>query len=563
MDAISDPSTHTIVLMKPAQIVGTEITLNAIGYFIDQDPSSILIVQPTLEISDWWSKRRLTPMLRDTPALRGKVREIRARHSDNTIREKAFDGGSLTITGANSPSGLASRPIRIVINDDTDRFPASAGSEGSPIDLSVKRSTTFWNRKHIQVSSPGRKDISNIEPAYESSDMRRCHVPCPYCDHFQVLVWGQVQWPKETVKGKEVHQPKLAVYICKKCGGEITDADKPEMLRRHRWIPEKEFDGVAGFHLNEIYSPWVTFAEMAANFLKAKKLPDTLQTFVNTSLAQTWEDKGESVEDETLYGRCEVYDVIPQAGMVLTAGVDVQDNRLECEVVAWGEDEENWGVEYAVLWGDPRTDQVWHDLDGWLLREFEHESGHRMRVSACAIDSGFLSDEVYAYTGNKWHRRIISTKGYATHGRPLLSKPSRNNMYKARVFPIGTSTAKDVLYGRLAIQKPGPGYCHFPTTYDQEYFDQLTAEKAVKVWRSGRATRTWVLKSKHRRNEALDIRILNSIARLLVKPNFARLRARFSQPPPKTARPREGDEKQPKKGRRRPRRGKYIYRGWK
>lgn len=565
MDVITDPDVHGVVFMKPAQIGGSEIVLNTIGYYIDQDPSPLLVVHPTLDIAEWWSKRRLTPMLRDTPALRGKVSEIRAKRSDNTIKEKTFAGGSLTIAGANSPSGLASRPVRIVINDDTDRYPLSAGSEGSPIALSKKRSTTFWNRKHIQISSPAGADTSNIEPAYNMSDKRQYHVPCPKCKKYQVLIWQQVRWPKD--------DPAAANYVCPHCGRVIEDREKLDMLRRGKWVARKPANGVAGFHLNEIYSPWSTFGEMAINWINAQQLPETLQTFVNTAFAETWEIKGDTVAEEPLYNRREVYDEVPDGGLFLTAGVDVQDDRLEAEIVAWGEFEESWGIEYAVLWGDPRGQQVWEDLDGWLARKIMRETGHTMRVLACAIDSGFLADHVYQFSAPRWRRRVIAAKGYSTAGKPILSKPSRNNRWKARVFPLGTTTAKDVLYGRLSIKEPGPGYCHYPTRYDEEYFRQLTAEKAIKLWKSGRSTRTWVLKSRHRKNEALDVRLLALMARSMVKPNVARLRARYNQPPTaaekidvkrveETAKPHDLVVEKQRPAKRKRARG-YVWKGWK
>lgn len=560
MDVLNDPHIHTIVLKWPAQVGKSEIILNIIGYFIDQDPCPGLVVQPTITIAEWWSKRRLAPMLAETPCLRGKVRDIRTRDSDNTILEKGFPGGSLSIGGANSPSGLASRPVRFVFNDETDRYPPSAGTEGNPIELSKKRSTTFWNRKHVEASTPTIKGLSYIDEAYELSDQRQYHVPCPHCNHYQVLRWSRetVRWPE----GK----PQLAVYICEHCQGEITDRHKPTMLARGRWVARRETNGVAGFHLNELYSPWVSFGEMATNFVKAKRLPDTLQVWINTALAEVWEDRGgETVEDRPLFERREVYPcAVPAGALFLTAGVDVQEDRLEAEVVGWGEDEESWGIEHAVLWGDPRRAQVWKELDDWLLMERQHDSGAKLRPLACAIDSGFLTDEVYAFCRPRWSRRIFPTKGYGDFGRPMIGKSSRAR--RVRLFPIGVSAAKDLLYGRLKIAEPGPGYCHFPVSYDEDFFYQLTAEKAINVWEKGKRIRRWILKGAHRRNEALDVRVLALVARQLVRPNIKalldRLKTRAADEPQAAPPTDEEKAKEHKRVIRRRRRG-YIYRGWK
>ena len=285
MDAVADETVREIWVMKSAQVGWTEILNNVIGYHIHQDPAPMLLVQPTLEMAEAWSKDRLAPMVRDTPALAERIADPRSRDSGNTLLHKKFAGGHLTVAGANSPAGLASRPIRIVLFDEVDRYPASAGTEGDPISLGKKRAATFWNRKVLAGSTPTIKGSSRIESGFESGDQRFYHVPCVHCGELQRLVWSQVRWPDG--------QPELAVYACVACGAELTDADKPKMLRAGQWVASRESRGIASFHISELYSPWSTWADMAVAFVQAKKLPETLQTWINTSLGETFEERGD------------------------------------------------------------------------------------------------------------------------------------------------------------------------------------------------------------------------------------------------------------------------------
>ncbi len=261
MDAVNDPTVREIVVMKSAQVGWTEILGNIVGFHVDRDPAPILLIQPTLEMAEAWSKDRLAPMVRDTPALKGKIKDARSRDSGNTLLHKQFPGGHVTIAGANSPAGLASRPIRVVLCDEVDRYPPSAGTEGDPISLARKRSTTFWNRKLLMGSTPTVKDASRIEAAFLASDQRYFLVPCPHCGTEDRLRWQHVRWPEG--------RPEEAHYVCPHCGAVIEDTDKLRMLESGRWEASTEFNGVAGFHLSELYSPWVTFGAMARAFTEA------------------------------------------------------------------------------------------------------------------------------------------------------------------------------------------------------------------------------------------------------------------------------------------------------
>jgi phage terminase large subunit GpA-like protein len=501
MDAVTDETVKEVWIQKSAQVGWTEILNNVIGYHVHQDPAPMLLVQPTLEMAESWSKDRFAPMVRDTPALAERIADPKARDSGNTLLHKKFTGGHLTVAGANSPSGLASRPIRIVLFDEVDRYPSSAGTEGDPISLGRKRTATFWSRKVLAGSTPTIKGSSRIEAGFESGDQRFYYVPCPHCGEFQRLVWAQVKWPEG--------QPELAEYVCVACGAILTEADKAEMLQAGEWRGSKPFSGIASFHISELYSPWSTWAEMAVAFIQAKRFPETLQTWINTALGETYEERGEQVETVGLAQRREPYTAqsIPQQVLMLTAGVDVQDDRLEVTIVGFGKDEETWIVEHGVLRGDPGSDSLWHDLDGYMARKRETEDGRPLLIEAQAIDSGgHFTQQVYAYCAKRKARRVWAIKGAGGFGRLIWPKSAgRAGKTSAQVFIVGVDTAKDVLYGRMKrVHQPGAGYIHFPVSVDEVYFDQLTAETLIYRMVQGRRVRSYKPRSSGSRTEALD-----------------------------------------------------------
>lgn len=501
MDALADESVREVVFMKSAQVGWTEILNNVIGFHVDQDPSPVLLMQPTLEMAEAWSKDRLAPMLRDTPVLRDRIADPKARDSGNTLLHKRFPGGHLTIVGANSPSGLASRPIRVLLCDEVDRFPASAGSEGDPIDLARKRTTTFWNRKIMMGSTPTVKGASRIEAAFEQSDQRYYFVPCPHCEEFQRLLWAQVRWDD----GK----PETARYVCSSCGTMLDDRDKIAMLRRGEWRGTKPFDGVAGFHISELYSPWVTWPQMAASFARAKMLPETLKTWINTALGETWEEDGSTIEPGSLLARRESYgpDQIPSGVLMLTIGGDVQKDRVELQLQGWGEGEESWVIEQAVFRGDPDKPDLWKDVDEYLLRKYVTEDGRTLTCEAAAIDSGGLSTQsVYEFVKSRFRRRVWAIKGMAGTGKLAWpKKASRTAKSRAMVFILGVDTIKSLLYGRIAkVQEPGPGYIHLPASADEGFCTQLTSEKAITKFVRGRPSVVWEPRTKGIAQEAQD-----------------------------------------------------------
>jgi phage terminase large subunit GpA-like protein len=525
MDAVSDPSVETVVVMSSAQVGKTEIINNVIAFHVHLDPAPILVVQPTIEMAETWSKDRFAPMLRDTPALQGLVSDPRTRDSGNTLRQKQFPGGQIAMAGANSPASLASRPVRILLMDEVDRFPPSAGSEGDPVRLATKRTANFWNRKVIMTSTPTTKGASRIEAAWEESDQRIYEVPCPVCGVFQTLKWGQVRWTKDD-KGN----PQGVHYECEHCKAHLTEPDKHRMIRNGRWIVARPWVvRVAGFHINELYSPWSTWAGVVENFLEAKKRPETLKVWVNTSLGESWEEEGVTVDDAALGGRRENYgigDPLPDGVLLLTAGVDVQGDRIEATAWGFGIGEESWVIQHAAFRGNPETSlKVWRDLDDWLAKTWAHSGGTTLRIAAACVDSGgHATQQVYDFCRKREARRIWSIVGRAGAGLPLIKIGTRRTRQKVVLGIVGTDTAKGLLFSRLAMTEFGPGYIHFPRDVDNEYFRQLTAEKLMTKHVKGVPTRVW--KQIRARNEALDCAVYAFAAFASLNANLERIASR-------------------------------------
>lgn len=527
LNALNDPEVETIVVMSSAQVGKTEIINNIVGYYIHQDPAPILCLQPTLEMAKTWSKDRLAPMVRDTPVLSGKLKDPRSRDGDNTMLHKKFVGGHITMAGANSPASLASRPIRVVLCDEVDRYPVSAGTEGDPVNLAKKRTTTFWNRKIVLTSTPTIKNASRIEAAYDSSDQRKFFVPCPHCNEFQELKWSNVTWEESHV-----------YYACDVCGSIIEESSKLGMIPRGEWrsTATATAQKTAGFHLSELYSPWVSWSEMVSNFLEAKKFPETLKTWVNTALGETWEEEGEGIKGAALQLRDRV-EGVHESVLVVTAGVDVQKDRLECTFVGWGINEEAWVIEHLILIGDTQRLDVWDQLSDQLDRDFE--GAETMRVARMFIDSGHQTQEVYRFSKKYMRNGVYPIKGMSQPDKPVWSKPAKKKRGEIKPVPIGTIAAKDVLFGRMAIDEPGPGYVHFSDNLDDDYFRQLSAEQVFTKYVHGTPTRYY--KQIRNRNEALDCLVyayaamvsLNVLFEVLQRKRDRRLNTKKMQDEPK------------------------------
>ncbi len=515
MDSLSSKETETVIVMSSAQVGKTELINNIIGYFIDYDPSSIMLLMPTLELAQSYSKKRLATMIRDTPVLRGKIKDAKSRDSDNTLLEKGFPGGYIAMVGANSPTGLSSRPIRILLADEVDRFPKSAGIEGDPLALAEKRTKTFWNKKKFFVSTPTEKGISRIDKEFEESSKEEWCLPCPVCGKYQPLKWAQIKFDTVT-------------HVCKFCDDDCNEFEWK--AGKGKWVAEyPEKLSKRGFHLNALASPWERWENIIADFKEAKKKgQDTLKTWVNTTLGEVWEDnEGEGADDEKLCDRREYYGAeVPGKVILLTAGVDVQDDRLEVEVVGWGIGKESWGIEYKVFYGDPGQNIVWDTLDEYLQKTFwfpDEEEG--IVISTVCIDSGgHYTTEVYRFCKPREFRRIYAIKGVGGYGKPFISKVSRNNRERAALFSLGVDTGKETILTRLNIEEDGPGYCHFPSEeekgYDINYFKALTSEKKVLKYKKGIPTYEWVKKKGHIRNEALDLRNYANAAFEILNPDL-------------------------------------------
>ena len=504
MDAFNGEA-EEIVVMSSAQIGKTLIAKAIIGCLIDIDPCPIMLVQPTVEMAETFSKDRLAPMIRDTPVLRGRVRDAKSRDSGNTILKKNFPGGHITMIGANAPAGLASRPIRVVICDEVDRYPPSAGTEGDPVNLARKRTITYRNKRRIYLlSTPSIKGASRIERAWLKSNQRRYHVPCPHCGEMHVLEWKNVSIVDD--------DPETARMACPSCGALIENADKMAMLEAGQWIAENSDAKVPGFHINELYSPWRSFADVAADYYAAKGNPEEEKTWWNTSMGEPFEAIGERASASELMKRKENYDAatLPSGAVTVTFGTDVQKDRLEVEFVAWGAGEESWGIEYVVLNGNPSEAEMWQRLDTLLASaKFTTEDGRILRVAAGCIDSGgHHVQQVYEYATPRAARNIWAIKGMFGP-RPVWPKRvARSKKYRGHtVRIIGVDTAKDTIYARWQVEEGKPGRCHFSVAYDEEWFTQATVEKRVtKLDKRGNEVRTWV-KPSNARNEALDCRV--------------------------------------------------------
>ena len=531
LDAVTDPTVAQVTVMKSARVGYTKCLDHVVGYFIHQDPSPILVVQPRIEDAEDYSRTEIAPMVRDTPVLAEIVGKIGPRDTLQRLQKRQFrNGASVSFVGANSPAGFRRITARIVCFDEIDGYPLEgAGKEGDQIALGIKRSETFWNRKIILGSTPTHKDTSRIERFYEQSDRRRYFVPCPQCGHMQTLRWENLRWDRTANGG---HVPDSAHFVCDSSGCIIEEQHKARMIAGGQWRGSQPFKGHAGFHIWAAYSLWpnACWANLVREFLRSRKDPIQLRTFVNTVLGETWQETVETVDGHQLLSRGENYgpDSVPRDIRFLTAGVDTQGDRLEMQVVGWGPDEESWVVDYEILMGDPAQAKVWSDLDQLLLRPYHDEDHRELRIQSVCVDAfGHHGNQVFLFCEARRGRRVFAIGG-SPGARPIWPKRASDTKTHKHVWMVGVDTAKDVLYGRLRIAQKGPGYIHFPagTAFGTAYFDQLTSERVVTQFRLGRPQRKWELPS-GKRNEALDTYVYALAARMSIP-------ARLNFDPPKT-----------------------------
>jgi phage terminase large subunit GpA-like protein len=520
MDAVSDPRVERVVIMASARVGKTEVINNLVGYHVGQDPAPILVVYPTEAAAEEWSRDKLAPMLRDSPTLRTKIAPARSRDSQNTTLHKVFTGGRLYVVGANAPTGLAAKNIRILCCDEVDRYGANAGGDGDPVAQGVKRTQNFWNRKIILASSPKLKGKSRIEAEYLASDQRRYYVPCPHCDHQQVLRWENVKWPEH---GTREERADAAAYHCGECGAAWTDAERWEAVafaaaRGGGWRAENPGSRVAGFHLSVLYSPWRSITETVNEWLGCEK-PEEYQVFVNTSLGETWQERGDAPDHDRLLERREDFPmgVVPPGALCLTAGVDVQEDRLECDVWGWGEGLTSWLVDHVAIPGSPREWATWEALAAVLARDWPCDGGGTMRIGKACVDTGGRDTAaVYGHLRALHDPRVAPVKGVAGFDRtqPVQGPTKVDALVNGRklrrglqLYTVAVATWKADLYRRLWLKRGDAeapaGWVHIPRAVDAEWVKQLVSEQLTTVKdKRGFARQEW---SKLRdRNEALD-----------------------------------------------------------
>lgn len=495
-----------VVWMAGAQLGKSQSGFNWIGAVADMWPGPMLMVQPTVDMAKKVSKQRIAPMIESTAALRKKFGTARSKDASNTMLEKEYPGGMLMLTGANSASGLRSMPIRYLYLDEVDAYPYDVDGEGSPMDLAERRTTTFARRKVFITSTPTVKGFSAVEREFDKTDKRYYYVPCPHCGEHDIIKWKNIKYdpadPKNTAK-----------LLCEHCGCLIDEHHKTDMLARGEWrATAVSQNGTRGYHLSGLYSPlgWKSWGDCAQEWVDAQENVEKLQVFWNTVLGETWEDRGDSLDPSLLGSRTEEYKAEVPAGVrILTAAIDVQDDRLELKVKGYGEREESWLIAYSQHYGDPSQDDVWHEVDEVLQHRFKVEGGGTMGIDTTFVDSGgHHSDSVYKFCKARTTRRVFPLRGVQQVGRPIISNPSRNNKYRVPLYNIGVDAAKDTVFARLKIEKNGPGRMHYPKAdwCDEEYFAMLTAERPVRKWVKRRGVvKEWV--QMRPRNEAFDLEV--------------------------------------------------------
>lgn len=517
MDAMTDPAVEKITIMKSARVGYTLMITNLIGYHIHQDPANILVVQPTIEDAQGYSKDQIKAMLLNTPVIESVSPDFKTRDSRNTMLRKEFPGMSLMIVGANSARGFRRISARVVVLDEVDGYPPTAGAEGDQITLASRRADYFWNKKIILGSTPAGQD-SRIQESFEKSDQRKYYVPCPKCSFMQTLEWERMDF---STKGT-VRRP---VYVCINCDEAIDYRHHHAMIAQGEWRAAEEFNGHAGFYLWAAYSysPGATWRHIVAEFLASKDNPEMLKGWVNTVLGQPWIEEGERLEPLELMKRSEDYeDMIPAQAGILTAAVDVQKDRLEVLIMAWGEEEESWAMDHVTIIGSPALAETWEKLEKVLTRTWKHANGQDLHLQSVAIDSGgHFTDQVYAYVYPRESRNVYAIKGDSNYGKPVITRPSKpKGKRKVRLFMVGVNAAKDTVYARMRITDTNRGRIHFPSRFGEDFFEQMCAEQKVPKYIRGRRYHVWTL-TKNKRNEAWDLTVYNLAALRIICPDTA------------------------------------------
>jgi phage terminase large subunit GpA-like protein len=490
--------------MKSAQAGGTECGLNWIAYIICHAPGLALMVMPSLDMARRNTRTRIDPMIAETPALRERISAPRSRDAYNSAFVKSFPGGTLVMTGANSASALRSTPCRYLLLDEIDGYPHDVDNEGDPVALAIARSVTFKGRRKIaMVSTPTVVGVSRIEAAYLEGDQRKFQVACIHCGDRAEITWQRIKWP-------EGRRDK-AYLICDACGGVMEEHSKPALLASGVWKATAKGDGrTASFHISALYSPFVTWGEIAIEHGAAQGDPARMQAWHNLSLGLPYEDVAASpLAVGELQQRAEDYTDAPKGVLVCVAGIDTQDDRIEVEIMGAGMGDETWSLGYHVLLGDPSSQQLWEQVDVLLRERIRCVDGRVLLIRAACIDSGgHFTVQVYNFVRDKQSRSIWAIRGSSHSGTPPWPrKATRVNKGKVPLYVIGADVLKDAFAARLRIEQPGAGYCHFPIGRGLDYFEGLLSERPLRVYSGGVARRVWTPISGFVRNEPLDCRV--------------------------------------------------------
>ena len=550
MDAFTEPGINVVVAKTASQIGKSDIMNNVIGRFSHLAPAPMMMLQPTIEMSQDYSKTRIAPMIRDTKVLKDIFKEVKSRETSNTILSKQFPGGRLIMAGANSPAGLASRPIKILLADEVDRFPKSAGTEGDPVGLAAKRMTTFWDRVMGLFSTPTNAGDSRIEDEYVTGTQEEWQHQCPSCDEWHLLTHRDMHTDYDSSidkKGKKHVIVKAVTWRCPDCGFGFTETEMRQAAQKYIAQNASALaKGVRSFFVNCFASPWVNWSDVMQEWLEAQGDPEREKVVVNTRFGEAYEPKGNFENHQQFMRRRENYGAeLPDGVLLLTAAVDVQDNRLEYEICGWGMAEENWGIKKGVILGVPDTQEVWDMLDEQLDKEYRFASGKGLIVARTFIDSGgHYTKETYAYCKKRFTRQRFVVKGSSVPGVPLIHKYSKVKLARGTIplVMIGTDSGKQYIMDRLSIEEPGPKYFHWPLDesdgiamqlnrgYDEYYFKGLIAETKEPRRKNGVLVYQWVNVAKDKRNEPLDLRVYNLACMLSINPDFEALKELINSP---------------------------------
>ncbi len=521
MDAFTDPKVRHIVFVAASQVGKTEVINNMIGYIIDQNPGSILFVHPTTIDAREFSKLRIAPMIRDSPALRRRISAPKSRDSGNTLLQKSYPGGILTLCGSNEAHALASKPIRYVFGDERDRWAVSAGTEGDPWELAMARQTTFYNAKAVEVSTCTIRGSSAIAKSFAKGTMERWKSQCPHCGEYHEIQWKDIRYDAEetVVSNERTYTVSNIMWICPGCGCVSEETTmKKQPARWEAENPAAYANGERSFWLNAFVSPWASWESICLKYQNALGDTAKMQVVYNTCFGQLWEDRGDIQDPDTLLGRREIYEAeLPEGVLVLTAGVDTQDDRFEYEILGHGHFRETWAIEKGIIMGRPDDPATWSSLDMMVFdRVLRFKDGLGLKVSMSFVDEGgHFTGEVRRFCQQRIQKKVFCIKGFYGPDRPLTSPPKKQkiiikNRYLGTVwqYQLGVDSGKQMVMDNLKVQAPGPKYCHFPLRddYGAMYFNGLLSEHLVP---EGKTRQRWVWQKiqGHKRNEPLDCRV--------------------------------------------------------